>query len=94
MTRNPKLYYNVFPGKRYEFMTFNMAGIIKKRRQNRPHDPSHRDRSCTGKKRYRSEADALAMIGIQQVYGEQMGEVHPYRCGFCGQWHLGHMTRE
>lgn len=67
---------------------------MKKRRNDRPSGPLHRARSCTGKKRYRSEAEALAMIGIQQVYGEVMREVHPYRCEFCNQWHLGHKMED
>jgi hypothetical protein len=63
---------------------------MKKKQHNKLSDPLYRNKSCTGKKRYRSEPEARAMINTQQEYGEEMDEVQPYRCNFCKQWHLGH----
>jgi hypothetical protein len=63
---------------------------MKKKQRNKPPDPLYRVKSCTGKKRYRSESEAMAMISTQQEYGEEMHEIRPYRCDFCKQWHLGH----
>lgn len=64
--------------------------MIKKKQRNKLSDPLYRNKSCTGKKRYRTESEAMAMIKTQQEYGEEMGEVQPYKCDFCKQWHLGH----
>ena len=64
--------------------------IIKKQQHNKLPDPLFRAKSCTGKKRYRSKTEAMSMINIQKEYGEEMGEIQPYKCDFCKQWHLGH----
>ena len=64
--------------------------MIKKKQRNKLTDQLYRVKSCTGKKRYRSESEAMAMIDTQQEYGEELDEVQPYKCDFCKQWHLGH----
>ncbi len=64
--------------------------VIKKQQRNKLPDPLFRAKSCTGKKKYRSKLEAISMINIQKEYGEKMGDIHPYKCGFCKQWHLGH----
>jgi hypothetical protein len=63
---------------------------VKKRKTDNPPGVSFRTKSCTGKKKYRSEAEALDMISTQAEYGKKMDDVHPYRCEFCNKWHLGH----
>lgn len=49
-----------------------------------------KSKSCTGKKKYRTEAEACDMIHIQMEYGKPMDDVRPYLCEFCNKWHLGH----
>jgi len=68
----------------------NQVSIIKRQKHSKLPDPLFRTKSCTGKKRYRSESEAMSMLNTQRQYGEKMGEIHPYKCGFCKQWHLGH----
>jgi len=68
------------------------VSVIKNPKHNRRPDPLFRVKSCTGKKRYRSESEARSMLVTQQGYGEEMDDVHPYKCVFCKQWHLGHET--
>lgn len=43
-----------------------------------------RDRMCTGKRRYRSAADALDAVAVLGLERERA----PYRCAACGLWHL------
>jgi hypothetical protein len=43
-----------------------------------------RKRMCTGKRRYRTQGDALdaaAVVGVER-------QRSAYRCVLCGQWHL------
>ena len=63
---------------------------MKKQRLDKPPDPLLRAKSCTGKKRYRSESEARLMLNTQRQYGEEIDDIRPYKCGFCKQWHLGH----
>lgn len=49
-----------------------------------------RRRSCLGKLRFTSQADAQAsMNGLHKRKGYQ-GYMTPYRCNFCGGYHFGH----
>lgn len=43
-----------------------------------------RDRMCTGKRRYRSAADALEAAMLAGVERARKA----YRCPVCGRWHL------
>jgi hypothetical protein len=63
---------------------------IKRKQNSQLPGPSFRARSCTGKKKYRSELEAMDALDIQKEYGADVRDVRPYRCGFCGKWHLGH----
>ena len=64
--------------------------MVKRKKQNEPPKNLFRDKSCSGKKKYSSEAEALDMLEIQKSYGKPVDDIRPYRCGFCGKWHLGH----
>ncbi len=64
--------------------------MTRKRKPGAAPDVSFRTKSCSGKKKYRSEAEAADMIDTQREYGRPMDGVRPYRCGFCGKWHIGH----
>ena len=51
-----------------------------------------RRKSCEGKRVYPQEADAKRMAYLQyQNTGERVFE---YKCHFCGQWHIGHLSRK
>lgn len=58
-------------------------------RQSQPWELS----GCAGKTGYGSKADALACIGHREKAGRARqrgsGKMHPYRCRFCHQWHIG-----
>ena len=43
-----------------------------------------RERMCTGKRRYRTQGDALDAAMIAGVERER----EAYRCELCGYWHL------
>ena len=43
-----------------------------------------RDRMCTGKRKYRSPADALDAVAVLGLERERSA----YRCAACGSWHL------
>lgn len=45
-----------------------------------------RRNSCKGKVRHASQKDALVQVGIIARHG---GRVVPYKCPFCGGWHVG-----
>lgn len=68
--------------------------IIKRGKHNRPPSPpTYEARSCTGKKKYGSESEAMSTLETQRSYGAKVDGVRPYRCGFCGKWHLGHKIK-
>lgn len=46
--------------------------------------PDERHRACTGKRRYRSQGDALDAALLAGVERQRSA----YRCELCGQWHL------
>jgi hypothetical protein len=47
-----------------------------------------RRRSCEGKVRYETQAEAVAaLIGVQRAGARG---VHTYACKRCGGWHVGH----
>jgi len=46
--------------------------------------PETRRRMCTGKRRYRSQGDALDAALVAGVERQRSA----YRCALCGHWHL------
>lgn len=49
-----------------------------------------RRKQCAGKNRHKTHEAALIEIRmIRKRYGHQ-GQVNPYRCPFCGAFHIGH----
>lgn len=50
---------------------------------------------CRGKTRHKSEADAqiAVCIALRKSKGKphmmRAGFLHPYKCQFCGAWHIG-----
>lgn len=48
------------------------------------------ERACTSKLAYASRREASSRVRHGR---HQDGTLHPYRCGFCGGWHLGHRIR-
>lgn len=50
---------------------------------------------CTGKKRYRDEAAALAALHGVVLWDEaaQGKELRAYRCDYCERWHLTSQPR-
>ena len=67
---------------------------MKKRHDNFPAGFGFKLKSCTGKKRYASRAEAMAALGIQRRYGQKIDGIRPYECAFCEGWHLGHEIQE
>ena len=49
-----------------------------------------RRRSCTGKRQYRSQAEAGYAIVALTIYKGYQGLLVPYRCPFCQFFHFGH----
>lgn len=48
-------------------------------------------RTCEGKRQFSSFRRALAAIkALIRRHGPQDGWLHPYRCPFCGRYHIGH----
>jgi hypothetical protein len=48
-----------------------------------------RRRQCEGKKRHASYQHAMIhLCKLKQTFGD--GGQIPYRCQFCGGWHVGH----
>jgi hypothetical protein len=56
---------------------------MAKPRSKRPPSEDHR-RSCTRKRRYRSQGDALDAALLAGVERERIA----YQCPVCGHWHL------
>lgn len=52
-----------------------------------------RRKACMGKQRHESQDRAIAHIISLQRAGKIDGHMNPYRCGFCGSWHVGHAPR-
>jgi hypothetical protein len=48
------------------------------------------ERSCTSKVPYMSRREARSRVRHGR---NQDGTLRPYRCPFCGAWHLGHKPR-
>jgi hypothetical protein len=60
--------------------------MSSKRRQRR--------KSCQGKRRHASAADAGDAIDSMVRAGKaRVGALSPYACRFCGGWHVGHSGR-
>lgn len=50
-----------------------------------------RGRSCSGKRRHATVAQALAHIErLGETLGAPVERYHPYSCRFCGGFHVGH----
>jgi hypothetical protein len=66
---------------------------------NRPAADCKPDPPCvhTGKKRYADEAEAVAAIARLREedlhHTDKGSRLHPFRCGGCGGWHIGHRAR-
>lgn len=46
---------------------------------------------CTGKRRFKDEAAALQALHVMDPWGrgdEGTARLRPYRCEYCGRWHL------
>jgi len=58
-----------------------------------------RRRACSGKVRHPDAtaaartAIALTLTNRRRVFGAFERPVSPYRCSFCGSWHIGHAPR-
>jgi hypothetical protein len=49
-----------------------------------------RRRSCKGKVRHQGQEQAFAALrSLARARGLD-GAMNPYRCPFCGGWHIGH----
>ena len=48
------------------------------------------DSKCpvTGKRRYTTEGEALSTAAHQIATTHAPKDLHPYRCSWCGDWHL------
>lgn len=50
-----------------------------------------RRKQCTGKVRHDTQEHALVAVrALVKKYAGNIGHLSPYRCGFCGGWHVGH----
>lgn len=47
-------------------------------------------RSCDGKKRYTSKAEAAKQVGSMYKGKMAITRLVTYQCKFCGFWHVGH----
>ena len=56
----------------------------KPKRATRKPLADERRRMCTGKRRYRSQADALDAVAVLGLERQRAA----YRCPVCGLWHL------
>lgn len=49
---------------------------------------------CTGKVRHADEHGAKqAIFKLTRKMTGALGHMQPYRCSFCGGWHIGHSGR-
>jgi hypothetical protein len=48
---------------------------------------------CTGKRKFSTESMAHEKAADPTYGGNRTGELHPYKCGACGCWHLSKMTQ-
>ena len=46
-------------------------------------------KTCGLKKKYETEADAIAASRCHNAWPRKRHEVEPYPCAFCGKWHIG-----
>lgn len=55
-----------------------------------------RRRACQGKVRHAEETHAYAALRSLHARGRVAVHEHMgvYRCGFCGGWHTGHLSRK
>jgi len=53
-------------------------------------DERRRERTCTSKRAFKTK-DYAAMF-LENVL-KRTGEMDVYRCGFCGEFHLGHGSK-
>jgi len=50
-------------------------------------------RSCLSKPRYPTPKDAKAIAKRHHKHHPDRGRLRPYRCQFCGEWHLTSQDR-
>jgi hypothetical protein len=49
-----------------------------------------KDKQCTGKRRFETHRAAGQLLGWLRKRNEGAKQMHPYKCEWCGGWHLGH----
>lgn len=52
-----------------------------------------KQRECGSKQRHPSKADAEGHLWSLVRAGTRRARMTVYRCGHCGQWHVGHTKR-
>jgi hypothetical protein len=65
---------------------------VRNRRQDRPAGPTFELCDTSGKRGYRSKADALVNAAVT-ARNDETPEQRAYRCPFCGRWHTTHQAR-
>ena len=45
--------------------------------------------ACIGKSTFQTQMQAQAAIGRRRMNRKDREPLHAYRCGHCGQWHVG-----
>lgn len=53
-----------------------------------------RRRACKGKVRHAGASEGYAAIRSLARAGRDNGHMTPYRCQFCGGWHIGHTGKQ
>ena len=49
-----------------------------------------RRKSCEGKAKHDTKDNAVVAIKVLVRNRGHQGQLHAYRCDFCGKWHVGH----
>lgn len=49
-----------------------------------------RRKQCTGKNRHKDFAGAMIEVRLIKRRYDHQGQIQPYRCQFCGMFHIGH----
>ncbi|HEY1209994.1 MAG TPA: hypothetical protein VGE85_11540 [Terracidiphilus sp.] len=55
---------------------------------------AERRRQCEGKVAHASQSEGMIALRQLKCSGRGVGQMQVYRCDFCRQWHVGHMTKE
>ena len=54
----------------------------------------NRSRSCEEKTYHKTETQAAkAAFAYKRRVAMRLSEIHPYKCGYCRGWHIGHDNR-